>query len=265
MRRNRLVRFVIIIVLAAVIFFLVQSLGKYLIGEISSYNEPLDPNQVSVEVIEKTILRLEPMEYYTCHVGAISDLTLAQGEIDLFAQKGYRVYAVGESPYHLYLGCWGQDVDLTALPDEFQQIGADVYIAKNTLNNVSLKFKDSEQIYSEHIAPLIASIDVLIKQSLKMFETPQYDQYAQENWQSMITALNEELEQIDTQIAVILMDEEEIIAQEMLKLSDALQGYQQGLEIISQSQNDKSLYLAQSYLLALIDCYHGAINNLSAQ
>ncbi len=263
MRQNHLLRFVLILILAAIIFFLVQGLGRYLIGEISSYNEPLDEDQVTVEVVEKTILRLEPMEYYTCHVGAISDLALAQGEIDLFAQNGYRVYAVGEEPYHLYLGCWSQEADLNALPKEFQEIGADVYIAKNTLNTVSLKFKDNDQIFSEHIAPLVASIDVLLKQSLKMFEEPAYEQYTEESWQMMLDALDESLEQIDTEIAVILMDEDENIAQEMLKIDEALKDYKNGLDIIEQAQNDKALYLAQSYLLALIDCYHEAIANLS--
>ena len=59
------------------------------------------------------------------------------------------------------------------------------------------------------------------------------------------------------------MNEDENIAQEMLNLDDSLKEYRQGLEIIEQAQNDKALYLAQSYLLALIDCYHGAIANLS--
>jgi len=101
MRKKRIWHLVGILILAVIIFVTIQALGGYLIEQISSFNGSM-ADELRVEVVEKTILRLESMEYYTCQVGLFSDVALAQSIINNFAQAGYRVYPSANQPYRLY-------------------------------------------------------------------------------------------------------------------------------------------------------------------
>lgn len=60
-----------LILAAIVVFAAIQYVGGYLIAKITAFDESED--NVTVEVVEKTILRLEAEDYYTCHVGSFTD------------------------------------------------------------------------------------------------------------------------------------------------------------------------------------------------
>lgn len=254
-----------LILAAIVVFAAIQYVGGYLIAKITAFDESED--NVTVEVVEKTILRLEAEDYYTCHVGSFTDKNEAQSKIDAFAQAGYRVFASSEAPYRLLLGAWSAKPDLTALPSEFQNIGSDVSIVKATLNDVSLKYTASDKLYSERIAPLVAAADVVIKHSLKMFEQSTYEQYSIENWQEMINLLKKEIAALEDESLALSLSEDgqnaEKINTEIAALTEKLTNYAQSLEYILSKKDDQALYLAQSYLLELIAQYHQALTNLS--
>lgn len=264
MRIDKLWRVGMIGVLAVGIFVLIQILGGYLIAEITLLDGHDD--EVTVEVVEKTILRLEAEDYYTYEIGVYSEPEGAQSVIDSFAKKGYRVWVSEDDGYRLYIGCWGEAPADSELPAIFRELGSEGCVSKRTLNAVSLKYKDSADIYAERIAPMIAAVDVVLKYSLKMFECGGYEQYAAENWQEMIGVLSQEMTEIETEIAAICLssESEEWEREVLTDLQGKIGNYRESLEYITSGGNDEAVYLAQSYLLELIDNYHDSITKLSA-
>ncbi len=263
MRMEKVWRLALVCAVAVGIFGLIQVLGGYLIAEIALIDGQDD--EVTVEVVEKTILRLEAEDYYTYQLGVYSEPEAAQGVIDRLASVGYRVWASEDDGYRLYVGCWGEKPADGELLGVFREVTSEGCVSKRTLNMVSLKYRDSADIYVERIAPLVAAVDVVLKYSLRMFDGVGYAQYAAENWQEMIGVLNQEMGEIETEIAAIMatsaLAESERGA--MADLGEKISDYRESLGYIMSGANDEAVYLAQSYLLGLIDSYHESIEKLS--
>lgn len=251
------------IFLAVLLFASIQLLGGYLIAELTSED---NNDEVTVEVVEKTILRLETKDYYTYQLGIFAQSNEAQEKINACAQMGYRVWVTAQSPYQLMVGCWADKPTDMQIADEMKNLGQDAVVIKKTLNEVSLKYKDTDYIYQERIAPLIAAIDVALKQSIDMFAAPSYDQYTEDAWQKMIDVLKAELNDLDSELEAILLSSEvqNIKNIESLSALQAKMGnYAGSLDYIINNKNDLALYLAESYLLEFIATYHDTINLLS--
>lgn len=263
MRSEKVWRLALVCAVAVGVFGLIQVLGGYLIAEIALIDG--QDNEVTVEVVEKTILRLEAEDYYTYQLGVYSEPDVAQGVIDKLAKEGYRVWASEDDGYRIYVGCWGESPADSELPAIFRELGSEGCVSKRTLNAVSLKYKDNADIYAERIAPMIAAVDVVLKYSLKMFEGGGYERYAAENWQEMIGILSQEMTEIETEIAAIMATSalEESERGAMADLGEKISDYRESLGYIMSGANDEAVYLAQSYLLELIDNYHDSIEKLS--
>lgn len=253
-----------IILLAAVFFVTIQLLGGYLIKEITAAD---NNDEAAVEVVEKTILRLEATDYYTYQVGIFTQSAEAQEVIDAFAKEGYRLWVTAESPYQLLLGSWAENPQNEQLPEEIKNLGQDTVVVKKTLNEVSLKYKDADSIYKERIAPLLSAADVILKQSLNMLDGSSYTQYSETEWQKMTDVLKFELRELDDELEALILSSE---VRDREKMSAALKNFQiklnayaASLDYINREKSERALFLAESYLLELIAGYHEMITEIS--
>lgn len=266
MNREILAKFCLVLFLLVVTFGSVQFFGNYLVRELNGYEEmaPISDQESQNMVVKRMVLRLEPVNYYTIQVGSFADSAVGQGVIDQLAATGYRVYTKPGPPYKLWLGCFGSKNEQLLIPEEVKQIGQDIFITENLLNTTALKFAEDDLLIAEQVAPLVANYDVLLKHSFKMFTSPLYTQYDDAMWAQMIG-------QIDGEIAMLILQGEEIlakgenqaVAQSVMDLNQISQEYRQSLQLILEKKNDKVLYLVQSYLLQLIDQYHGFIDQMN--
>lgn len=66
------------------IFMFIQSVGGYLIGKLSSFQDTgqVLEQQVEEKVVRQMVLQLEPVEYYTVQVGSYQDASAGQAKIN---------------------------------------------------------------------------------------------------------------------------------------------------------------------------------------
>lgn len=248
----------IIFIIGAALFMLitVQSIGGYLVDQLSAYNEaaPVPELAEETKVIKYKVLRLEPTEYYSIQMGSYSDTVQGQETINKMAELGYRVYVSDGPPYKLWLGCSAEEL---TLPQELTGYGQDVHIEKQMLNTVSLRFEEDNQLFAESISSLLSSYDVVLKHSLEMFEDGSYGQHSKEMWQQMTAQIDSELQLLINSIETLLEDpDSEQVAGDFIDLQNETAEYQQSLQLLLNKENDKAVFLAQSYLLEVIDKYH---------
>lgn len=241
------------------IFMFIQSVGGYLIGKLSSFQDTgqVLEQQVEEKVVRQMVLQLEPVEYYTVQVGSYQDASAGQAKINELAQLGYRVCVSQGPPYCLWLGCFGKAPQVKDLPQSIQESGSDVFVQKLVLNETALRFPAEDKQMMEQISSLLSSYDVVLKHSLQMFQDYRYEACSDENWQQMIQQLTEELTVIEEKgSAFLTMDSKESIASGILDLLTLTQEYQESLQLIQEKKTDKVVLLAQSCLLELIEQYH---------
>lgn len=267
MKRSAIWRIIGGIVGLVAIFALIQGMGGYLIAQLSQFETkaPDVDSPAETPVIHRQTLRLETVEYYTLQIGTFTDLTSGQHIIDELAQQGYRVFVTASEPYHLWIGCFGLANGMESIPEVIKEKGEDIYVAKALLNEKVLSFQEDQIFFKDYLVPLVEKSDVLLKHSLKMFQTAYYAAYDEELWQQQIQRLQEEIDGVHNFTEEILMvDDNQQIAKPLADYQVVLEEYSQSLAIISDKKNDQAVLLAQSYLLELISQYHQMIEQANA-
>lgn len=240
------------------LFCCIQTMGNYLVQEMRILQKtPEIEIQHKEEVTTYKVLRLEPREYYTVHLGTYDELMACQEKINYLAAAGYRPFVAEEFPYRIRLGCFTAKIEMDKLPEIILLGGQDIYLEKRIHNQYSLKFKEKDMFAAEQLAPLIAGYDILLQHSLNMFQNWQVDAYPAELWQQMLAQLEEEgnnlLEHL--QIALTSADCPDFLAAELLDLAKVTENYLKSLNRLTDFQEDMSVWLAQSYLLEIFEQY----------
>lgn len=241
------------------IFGFIQSVGGYLIGQLSSFQDTgqvLEP-EVEEQVVRQMVLQLEPVEYYTFQVGAYQDAAEGQAKINELAQMGYRVCVSDGPPFRLWLGCLGKEPQVAELPETIRDSSRDVFVQKLVLNETALRFSAEDRQVMEQVAALLSSYDVVLKHSMKMFQDYRYAACSDENWAEMLQQVEEELAVIQETGGALLTDEaSEAMASGILDLLSLSNEYAESLQLIEEKKTDQVVLLAQSCLLELIEQYH---------
>lgn len=236
----------------------IQTLGNYLVQEMRLLQEtPKVEIQREEEVTTYKVLRLEPCEYYTVHLGTYEELLACQEKINCLLDLGYRPFVAKQLPYKIRLGCFASENEISQLPQEILRNGQDVYLEKCLHNQHSLKFKAGNAFAEEYLAPLVASYDILLRHSLKMFQNWHIDTYSEELWQQMIAQLQTEGENLITHLTASLEQKDcsPLIYGELEDLREATENYLQSLEKLLLFLEDLKVWTAQSYLLELFEQY----------
>lgn len=243
---------------------MIQGLGGYLVAELTQFETPApaadSPAAETPTVIRRQTLRLETMAYHTLQIGTFTDLTAGQHIIDELAKEGYRVFVTPSEPHHLWVGCFASAEGMQHIPEAIQAKGEDIYVTKALLNETVLSFDEDELFFKEHLVPLLEKSDVVLKHSLKMFQTADHGVYDEDLWQQQIQRLQEEIEHVHNFTEEVLLEADaQSLAKPLADLQVLLEEYSQSLTIILEKKNDQAVLLAQSYLLELISQYHQLI------
>lgn len=240
-------------------FAMIQSVGGYLIGQLSGLQDTgqvLEP-EVEEKVVRQLVLQLEPQEYYTFQLGAYQDAGEGQAKINELARLGYRVCVSPGPPYRLWLGCLGKEPQVADLPEALRESSSDIFVQKLVLNETALRFSASEKQNMEQIAALLSSYDVVLKHSLNMFQDYRYQACDEKNWTEMLQQVEDELAMLQESGGALLTDEtSEPLASGILDLLELSGEYAESLQLIEEKKNDQVVLLAQSCLLELIEQYH---------
>lgn len=242
-------------------FGFIQILGGYLVEQLQQEREPI--SSIEEKVIQQKVLQLEPVEYYTVQVGTYQTATEGQKKINELANAGYRVCVSQESPYQLWLGCFGKEPQLTQLPAIIKD-SRDVFVKKKILNETAFCFPETEQESMESLATLFSSLHVTLCHSLQMFQDYRYDACEAQTWGNMITQIVDELTLIQQRVDIILEESEwNSVESALRQLSDKIRSYQEHLDLVVEKESDQAVLLAQSCLLELIEQYHQCMKQCS--
>ncbi len=260
---GKLKHFIALVLLVSGTVYFVQAAGGYLAGCLSNLEKD-EELRIDEKVIKQMVLQLEPQEYYTIQLGSYADAASGQDKIDVLAQAGYRVFVTDGPPYQLWIGCIGKAPSLDDLPDVFWSVGTDVFVQKQILNRVLFQFPADASTALQDITIFLASVDIVLKHSLQMFQDYRYDSCSEENWNEMITQVLSELEQIQSSASdILLRSENELLVGDLLDLLTVMKSYHESLQLIIEKKNTEMVFLAQSCLLELIDYYHEFIEQNS--
>lgn len=252
-------RFAAALLSVVLVFGFIQSVGTYLIGQLSSFQDTgqvLEP-ETEEKIVRQMVLQLEPTEYYTFQIGAYQDTAEGQAKINELAQLGYRVCVSEGPPFRLWLGCLGKEPQVSQLPEAVRSSSSDIFVQKLILNETALRFSAENRQVMERVSALLSSYDVVLKHSLKMFQDYHYAACSEENWAEMLQQVEEELMLIQETGSALLTDEaSEAMASGILDLLTVSREYQESLQLIQEKKTDKVVLLAQSCLLELIEQYH---------
>ncbi len=238
-------------------FVFVQSAGSYFIGILSQYHEPEADMPVEEEIVKQMVLQLNPVEFYTLQIGSFETAEEGQACINQLAQMGYRVTVSAGPPYQLWLGCMGCKPAMESFPEELRHITADCFVQKRILNETAWKFAASDNRQMEQIAALMSSYDVVLQHSLKMFQDFRYDACSEDNWGNMVMQLTEELSLLEESAELILyVNTEEAIQEGITELVNRTDCYRESLNRMQKEKTDRSVLMAQSCLMDLIETYH---------
>lgn len=238
-------------------FVFVQSVGGYLIGQLSQNTGQILEPQTEEKVVKQMVLQLEPVEYYTFQVGSYQEVSDGQARINTLARMGYRACVSQGPPFVLWLGCMGKEPRLSDLPEAVQNSSSDIFVQKKILNETALRFSASDSQMMEQVAALLSSYDVVLKHSLQMFQDYRYEACSEENWANMIGQIGEELTVIQETAGALLSDEvSEPLASGILNLLAVTEEYGESLQLVQERKSDQVVLLAQSCLLELIEQYH---------
>lgn len=238
-------------------FVFVQSAGSYFIGTLSQYNELETDIPMEEEIVKQMVLQLEPVEFYTLQLGSFETAEEGQASINRLAQMGYRVSVSAGPPYQVWLGCMGNKPVLENFPEEIRQIAADCFIQKRILNETALKFAASDNLQMEQIAARLSSYDIALQHSLQMFQDFRYEACSVDNWGAMIAQITEELNLLEDSAELILYENTEEVMQEgITELVNRTDCYRESLNRMQDDKTDRSVLVAQSCLMDLIETYH---------
>lgn len=249
------------------IFTFIQSVGGYLIEQLSSFQDTGQVlEQTKEKVVRQMVLQLEPMEYYTFQIGAYEDAAAGQAKINELAQLGYRVCVSQGPPYCLWLGCLGKETKVAELPEAVRAVSTDIFVQKLVLNETALRFSAENEQMMEQVSALLSSYDVVLKHSLQMFQDYRYAACSEENWGEMIAQITAELNVIqETGAAFLTQENSEPVASGILNLLTITREYGESLQLMQEKKTDKVVLLAQSCLLELIEQYHSFMVQESTQ
>jgi len=261
MRQIKHFLFTIFLVAGTVSF--VQVAGGYLATHLSALDNNYLSN-VEEKVVKQMVLQLEPEEYYTIQIGLSDDLIHVQNKINTLAQAGYRVFVSSEPPYQLLIGCVSIPPSLDKLPEEIVTISEDLFVKKMILNDVQFQFPELMSEDLQEVPVLLASVDILLKHSLQMFQDYHYEACSEENWNGMINQVQAEIEQIQSSAdRILLYSEDEVLARDLLNFTAVVESYNASLSLIKNQKDTRAVLLAQSCLLELIAHYHAFIESSS--
>lgn len=252
-------KFAVAVVSIFLMFAFIQSVGGYLIGQLSHFQDTgqVLEQQVEEKVVKQMVLQLEPVEYYTFQIGSYTDASAGQAKINELAQLGYRVCVSQGPPFRLWLGCLGHEPQIEELPEAVRGSSSDIFVQKLLLNETALRFTADDGQVMEQVSALLSSYDIVLKHSLKMFQDYHYEACSDENWAEMIQQIIEELEVIqETGQAFLTEAANESVASGVLDLLTVTSEYEESLQLIQEKKTDKVVFLAQSCLLELIEQYH---------
>lgn len=254
---DRLQRSTAVILSLIFMFVFVQSAGSYFIGILSQYHEPEADMPVEEEIVKQMVLQLNPVEFYTLQIGSFETAEEGQACINQLAKMGYRVTVSAGPPYQVWLGCMGCKPALESFPEELRHIAADCFVQKRILNEMSWKFAASDNRQIEQIAALMSSYDVVLQHSLKMFQDFRYDACSEDNWADMVLQLTEELSLLEDSAGQILYENTDAFQKEgIVELMDKTVSYRESLGRMQKTKTDRSVLMAQSCLMELIEMYH---------
>ena len=253
-----------LVLLTTVIF--VQTAGSYVALQLNRLDA--DAHQSELDVEEKTVkqhvLQLDAREYYTIQLGSYTDVDAGQAAVDALAKIGYRVFVSDGPPYRLWLGCMGTVPILDALPAEVRAIGSDVFVQKRILNQQNFRFSLDRSTIWQRVADWIASLDIVLKHSLQMFQDYRYEACSANNWNPMIAQIQQELVLVTSAAdAMLTASEEDHAVAMLLEVMSAANRYSESLALIAELQSTQAVLLSQSCLLELIACYHAFIRQNS--
>ena len=257
--------FVILLVCVLTVVF-VQFVGGYLVSSLKALEttEMQEGPKVEEKIVKQLILHLEPQEYYTILLGSYMDATKAQEKIDLLAKAGYRVFVSDGPPYQLCVGCFGIIPQIDELPKEIQYSFADVSVQKRILNSVVFRFSETMDTNYEELSMILASLDIVLKHSLKLFQDYRYIVYQDHQWEGMIVQIQDELQQIQHSVSDFLVHaQNEALIGDLLNLTTVAENYRESLQLILDKKNTQVVLLSQSCLLELISYYHSFIEQHS--
>lgn len=242
----------------AVLLFCIQTMGSYLVEEMRVLQETpeLEITQ-ETQVVHYKVLRLDTMEYYTIQIGTYDDIMSCQEKINQLAAQGYRPFVSRQTPYKIRVGCFAEEAALEQIPEALRNSGQDVHLEKLMLNQHSLKFDEQNVFLLEQLSPLLTSYDVVLKHSLTMFQQWQATQYTTELWREMIAQLTAEGQEVSSHLEKLLTDHQcdEQLASQLLDLQKITGEYLVSLERLAEQPEDLSVWMAQSYLLELLEQY----------
>lgn len=239
------------------LFVFVQSVGGYLIEQLSQNAGQLVESQTEEKVLKQMVLQLEPVEYYTFQIGTYQDAAAGQATVNQMAQMGYRVCVSDGPPYELWLGCLGKAPRVGDLPESIRSEAGDVFVRKKILNETAFKFSVSDGHVMEQVAALLSSYDVVLKHSLQMFQDFRYAACSEQNWLDMTEQICAELAMIRQSANGLLTEEtNESMARGVLDLLALTEAYEESLKLMQEKKNDRVVLLAQSCLLELIIQYN---------
>ena len=270
MKRLAGIRVIGMLAALAAVLALIQGLGGYLVSELTQFEttapEVGSPAETQTPaVIHRQTLRLETMAYNTLQIGTFTDLAKGQHIIDELAEEGYRVFVTPSEPYHLWVGCFAAPEGMQNIPEVIQAKGEDIYVTKALLNETVLSFDEDQLFFKEHLVPLLEKSDIVLKHSLKMFQTADYQAYDDALWQQQIQRLQEEIEHVHSFTEEVLLEADaQPLAKPLADFQVLLEEYSQSLTIITEKKNDQAVLLAQSYLLELISQYHQLIEDANS-
>lgn len=267
---RKLKHFITIGFLTLATIYFVQAAGGHLVMGLNHLENPNDALELNVEekVVKQMILQLEPQEYYTIQLGSYADAASGQETVNALAKAGYRVVVSDGPPYRLWLGCMGVSPSIDSLPEEIASIGSDIFVQKCILNQVLFQFPADSSSELQETAILLASFDVVLKHSLQLFQDYHYEACSAENWEAMVSQVQEELSQIQASAGSFLLHaEDEALVGRLLNLLSVTEDYHESLQLIVDKKNTKVVLLAQSCLLELILYYHDFIeeNSVTAE
>lgn len=263
MKRSAGLKIVGLLVALAAVLGMIQGMGGYLIAQLSQFETraPEVDSPAETPVIHRQTLRLETMEYNTLQIGTFTDITAGQHIIDELATEGYRVFVTSEEPYHLWIGCFSSSDGMATIPEAIKVKGEDIYVTKALLNEKVLSFAEDQLFIKDAIVPLLEKSDVVLKHSLKMFQTAYYAAYDDALWQQQIERLREEIKDVHSFTEEVLLEaDKQQLAKPLADYQVLLEEYSQSLTIVLDKKSDQAVLLAQSYLLELISQYHQLID-----
>ena len=255
---KRLGSFILLLAMLVGIFLLTQSLGRYLIQEITLEEEQLT-EQMSQK--KKIILHLPTEKYYVLQVGIFADENMRNQLVNVLKEEGYSIVINHQAPYKVWIGCVGEKKS-GDLQNDLLTKYPDCTINEMVLNQVSFSYWADDIWKSSKMMNFVCNADVLLKHSLKTFRSFDMEAYDKLLLNEMLVELQKECTVLLSEISAIQLEREEYTEQ-IYSFQSALESYQKSLAQLENFLTTDKLLEAQNKLCYLIHQYHDFIINNS--